>query len=194
MKRAPRHRALIALSGAALTIGALGVWGLAADRGTGATLGSEIAHDGGVLTAVGAWTMDDPMMSMMGGDGGNADQFAESGMPMGQMSQMMSDGVPDGMKRVAVQLSLRAGTEDMAFPASDIRLEVADRRFPPYTTLLADEVLSPGTQLSGLVTFEIPIDTVMADFLIDGDAEPISLDVSKGPDGGAPMMHDMDGM
>ena len=42
---------------------------------------------------------------------------------MGQMSQVVADAVPEEMKRVAVELDLRAGDQTMDFPAEPITLE-----------------------------------------------------------------------
>lgn len=189
-ERGRRYRGRIAITVAACAVFGVGAWGLTADRSHGPTTGAEVAHDGGRFVVVDAWTMDDPMMAMMGGEGGNADQFAQSGMSMGQMSQMMSDAVPEGMKRVAVQVSLRAGSTPMEFPADEVRLEVDGVSVQPYTALLADEVLAAGDQLSGLVTFEVPIGTSGASFHLGPDTDAVNVDVSRGPGGAAPMVHD----
>lgn len=192
-QRGRRYRGRIAIAAAAIVVLGVGVWGLRADRSAGTTVGTEVDHDGGTFAVVDAWTIDDPMMAMMEGEGANSDQFAQSGMSMGQMSQMMSDAVPEGMKRVAVQLSLRAGSDSMAFPADEVRLQVGEVAYRPYTALLADGVLAAGDQLSGLVTFEVPVDAVAASFLLGPDTDAVSVDVSRGPGGRAPMVHDHEG-
>jgi hypothetical protein len=186
------HRAWIFVGLALLGLIALGVWGLTADRGTPATVGTAISHDGGSVMAIGAWTIDDPMMAMMGGDEENADQFAQSGMPMAPMSQMMSDAVPEGMKRVAVELDLVAGNTVMRFPESVMTLDADGTTYRPYSALLADEQLQPNSQLSAVVTFEVPLEVMAATFHLDGDATPINVDVSLGPDGQEPAAHDHD--
>ena len=186
------HRAWIFVGLALVVVLALGVWGLTADRGTPATVGTAISHDGGSVMAIGAWTIDDPMMAMMGGDEENADQFAQSGMPMAPMSQMMSDAVPEGMKRVAVELDLVAGDTVMRFPESAMTLDVDGTTYRPYSALLADEQLQPNSQLSAVVTFEVPLDVMAATFHLDGDSTPINVDVSLGPDGQEPAAHDHD--
>ena len=186
------YRAWIFVGVALIGIVALGVWGLAADRGTPATVGTQIGHDGGSVMAIGAWTIDDPMMAMMGGDDDNSDQLAQAGMPMAPMSQMMSDAVPEGMKRVAVELDLVAGNTVMRFPERAMTLDADDTTYRPYSALLADEQLQPNSQLSAVVTFEVPIEAMAATFRLDGDATPINVDVSMGPDGQEPAMHEHD--
>jgi hypothetical protein len=182
------HRAWVFVGFGLMIIVALGFWGLTAGGDTVSTIGTAIDHDGGTYTAVDAWTIDDPMTAMMGG--ANADQFAQSGMPMGQMSQMMSDAVPEGMKRVAVELDIHAGDQQMAFPTEQITLDAGGQTFHPYGSLLADESLTPGSRLSGIVIFEVPIDTATATFRLNGDAPSVTVDVSKGPGGRAPATHD----
>ena len=184
------HRAWFFVGIGFMVIVALGFWGLTADSGDAATIGTSIGHDGGTYTAVDAWTIDDPRTVMMGGDGQNADQFAQSGMPMGQMAQIMSDPVPEGMKRVAVQLDLRAGDEQMNFPTDRVTLKADGQTYSPYTSLLADESLAPGSRLSGIVTFEVPIDVGTATFRLDGGSPSITVDVSKGPGGQPVATHD----
>lgn len=175
-----------------LILTVIGVWGWSLDRTSSAMLGTELGLEGGTYLVSGAWTIDDPMMAMMGTDEDNADQFAQSGMPMAPMSQMMSDAVPEGMKRVAVELDLVAGDRVMTFPGAEMTLEVDDTIYTPYSFVLADEELQPRTRLSGVVTFEIPIETVDATYRLNGDARPVVVDVSRGPDGGDPVVHDHD--
>ena len=170
-----------------------GLWGLTLDRTTTAAVGTEVGHGGGTMVVTNAWTIDDPMMAMMGSDQDNADQFAQSGMPMGSMSEMMSDAVPEGMKRVAVELEIVAGNRVMTFPAEAMTLQVADTVYAPYRAVLADGELQPRSQLSGVVTFEVPLETIDATFRLDDDARPVVVDVSRGPDGGDPMVHDHEG-
>jgi hypothetical protein len=184
------HRAWVFVGLGLMVIVALGFWGLTAGTDAVSTIGTAIDHDGGTYTTVDAWTIDDPMSAMM--DGANADQFAQSGMPMGQMSQMMSDAVPDGMKRVAVELDLHAGDQEMDFPAEQITLDVDGETYHPYGSLLADESLAPGGRLSGIVIFEVPIAAGTAVFQLDGDAPSVTVDVSKGPGGREPATHDHD--
>ena len=192
MVRERNYRAWIFIGLTLLGVVALGAWGLTADRGTAATVGTEIGHDGGSVMAIGAWTIDDPMMAMMGGDEENADDFARAGMPMAPMSQMMSDAVPEGMKRVAVELDVVAGDRVMRFPESAMTLDANGMTYRPYSALLADEQLQPNSQLSAVVTFEVPLEVVAATFHLDEDATPIELDVSTGPDGQEPATHDHD--
>lgn len=174
-------------------VAALGVWGLTADRGADLAM-TEFEFDGGTVRAVNAWTIDDPMAGMMGGgDQSNSQGFAAQGMSMGAMSQMMSDAVPEGMKRVAVQIELIAGDGVMNFPADDVTLEIDGGEVLHYQALLGDEELQPGEMLSGVVTFEVPMDTMDGIFRISEKAPGMPVDVSRGPDGGEPANHEHGG-
>lgn len=108
----------------------------------------------------------------------DVDHFASSGM---QMSGMISDAVPEGSKRVAVEVVLRAGAGPMRFPSDEVRLEVDQTRYPPYDALLGDGVLAPGTQLNGAVIFEVPDDSGAALFRLAADTRPVAVDVGGGP-------------
>ena len=189
-ERERSRRGLIFIVTVVLALTLAGLWGLSLDRTRTAAVGTEVGHEGGTIVVTDAWTIDDPMMAMMGGDEENADQFAQSGMPMAPMSQMMSDAVPEGMKRVAVELDLVAGDRVMTFPGEVMTLEVDETIYAPYSAVLADGQLQPGTRLSGVVTFEIPIETVDATFRLNDDARPVAVDVSMGPDGTEPVFHD----
>lgn len=182
-ERAHSRRGLIFVGVLVIALTLVGLWGLSLDRTRTANLGTEVGHEGGTIVVTGAWTIDDPMMAMMGGDDENADLFAQSGMPMAPMSQMMSDAVPEGMKRVAIELDIVAGDRVMTFPGDVMTLEIDDTIYAPYSALLADGELQPQSQLSGVVTFEVPIETVDATFRLNDDARPVAVDVSMGPNG-----------
>lgn len=189
----PQLRAWVAVGAGLSAVAALGVWGLTADR-TDDLMVTQFEFDGGTVRAVNAWTIDDPMAGMMGGtDDSNSASFAQQGMSMGAMSQMMSDAVPEGMKRVAVQIELIAGNEVMTFPADDVTLEIEGGEVLHYQALLGDEMLQPGELLSGVVTFEVPMDTMEGVFRISEDAPGMMVDVSRGADGGEPATHDHQG-
>ena len=102
-------------------------------------------------------------------------------MPMGQMSQMMSDAVPEGMKRVGVELDLQAGDQEMDFPAEQITLEAGGETFSPYGALLADESLAPGSAPQRHRHLRGAVGTGTATFRLNGDAPAVTVDVSKGP-------------
>ena len=186
----PQLRAWIAVGAGLSAVAALGVWGLSADRSSDLAV-TQFQHDGGTVRAVNAWTVDDPMAAMMGGtDDSNESGFAQQGMTMGAMSQMMSDAVPEGMKRVAVQIELLAGSDVMNFPADDVTLEIVGGEVLHYQALLGDEMLQPGELLSGVVTFEVPMDTMEGVFRISEDSPGMLVDVSRGANGGVPASHD----
>lgn len=149
-------------------------------------VGSEVEHDGGRFVVQSAWTTGDPMMAMMPD---NDEQFAGAGMKM--MSSMISDAVPEGAKRVAVEVVVRAGEDPMSFPVSEVRLSAGEVAYEPYTVLLGDGSLAAGEQISGVAVFEVPSDTAVAQFHLADDARAVDLDVTGGP-GGGPGHDDMD--
>jgi hypothetical protein len=149
-------------------------------------VGSEVEHDGGTFVVRSAWTTGDPMMAMMPD---NDEQFAGAGMEM--MSSMISDAVPEGAKRVAVEVVVRAGADPMSLPVSEVRLRAGDVLHEPYTVLLGDGSLAAGEQISGVAVFEVPSDTTVAQFHLAEDARAVDLDVTGGP-GGGPGHDDMD--
>ncbi|MGA0878767.1 MAG: hypothetical protein ACO3SP_06570 [Ilumatobacteraceae bacterium] len=133
---------------------ALGVWGLVADRSEPAGVGDSVGLGGGSVRVDDAWVLGDPMAGMHS----SANQFASLGM---SMSQMLPDAVPEGMKRVAIQMHLAAGsTREMEFPARDFALVVDGVRYGTYRSLLGDQRLSPGDQLLGMVVFEVPMEAL----------------------------------
>lgn len=160
---------LIVVFGALL---GLGWWGLAADRSTAPTLGEEIAVPGGHYTVVAAWTVGDPMMAM---HDTNMSQFAQSGM---SMSQMLPDAVPEGYKRVAVQVTVEASQTELRFPESGISLELDDTRVTPYVTLLGDQRLDAASRIDGVVTFEVPEDWTAAVFRLTGNGPSAVVDLT----------------
>ncbi|MFK5633644.1 MULTISPECIES: hypothetical protein [unclassified Ornithinimicrobium] len=167
----------LVLLGVVLLLG-LTVWGQVAADGR-ALVGSEVEHDGGRLVVTGAWTIQDPMMLMHPDD---ADRFERLGMQMG--SAMISDAVPEGSKRVAVEMVVSAGEEGTEFPASDVTLTVDGQEHSPYLALLGDESLTPGAMINGVVVFEVPGGTGPAQFRLGPGTEPVHVDVSGGPGGG----------
>ncbi|MGC5584592.1 hypothetical protein [Ornithinimicrobium sp. W1665] len=167
---------LVAL-GAVLLL-ALTVWGRLAEDGR-ALVGSEVEHDGGQVVVTGAWTIQDPMMLMHPED---ADRFAALGMQMS--SSMISDAVPEGSKRVAVEMVLSGGEEGTQFPARDVTLTVDGQEHPPYLALLGDESLTPGARINGVVVFQVPSGAAAAQFRLGPDTQPVHVDVSGGPGGG----------
>lgn len=171
--------------GVALLLG-LTAWGQLAgtDR---ALVGSEVEHDGGRLVVTGAWTIQDPMMLMHPDD---ADRFATLGMQMS--SAMISDAVPEGSKRVAVEMVVSAGEEVAQFPARDVTLTIDGQEHSPYLALLGDESLTPGARINGVVVFEVPGEAGAAQFRLGPGTEPVHVDVSGGPGGGGGADHETD--
>lgn len=165
--------------GVALLV-ALSVWGQTAGTGR-ALVGSEVPHDGGRFVVTEAWTTVDPMMLMHPDD---ADSFAALGMQMGAMSAMLPDAIPEGSKRVAVELAITAGREQMSFPAAQTSLTADGVTHGPYLALLGDESLAPGTRLNAVVIFEVPMSTGAAQFRLGPGSDPIHVDVGAGGGGG----------
>ncbi|MFN2345604.1 MAG: hypothetical protein ABR616_07800 [Dermatophilaceae bacterium] len=106
----------------------------------------------------------------------NADQFAALGMQMG--SAMITDAIPEGAKRVAVELALGAGATEMEFPAAEVSLTADGVVYGPYLTLLGDEALLPQARINGVVLFEVPMETGAAEFRLGPETRPVHVDVS----------------
>lgn len=156
----------------------LGLWGLAADRSESAGIGDSVGLGSGSVRVEDAWTLGDPMAGMHSG----ADQFASLGM---SMSQMLPDAVPEGMKRVAVQMHLSAGSSsEIEFPARDFSLVVDGTRYGTYRSLLGDQRLAPGDQLRGIVIFEVPSATSQGTFESARFDRVFQLDFGPGGDHG----------
>lgn len=163
---------VLALS--ASLIAAIAIWGFWL-RTSEASVGVPIEYDGGTATVNAAWVMDDPMRLMHPDD---PDKFAAAGMP--SMSMAMSDAVPEGFKRVAVEVLLRAGDAPMEFPAAGVALSADGERYAPTVSMLSDEELTAGNALDALAIFEVPVETGLARFHLAVGAPPIALDLSGG--------------
>ncbi|USQ76455.1 hypothetical protein [Ornithinimicrobium cryptoxanthini] len=158
----------------------LSLWGQMSGTGR-ALVGSEVPHDGGSFVVTEAWTTVDPMMLMHPDD---ADNFAALGMQMGAMSAMLPDAIPGGSKRVAIELAMSAGGEEMTFPAGQTSLTADGVSYGPYLALLGDESLPPGTRINAVVIFEVPMDTGAAQFRLGPDSDQVHVDVGAGGGGG----------
>jgi len=170
----------------AVALAAIGGWAVWASRTQPPAIGEPIGYDGGEYTVVGAFPVDDPMAGMTAA---NSQQFAASGM---SMSQMLPDAVPDGMKRVAVEVVLTAGDQPMEFPADSTRLTVNGTPYEHYRALLGDERLNPGEAISGVVTYEVPVGTSLAQFTLATSTPAVTVDVSGGDTMDMGDMADMD--
>ncbi len=179
-------RGWVAVAAGVLALLALVGWSQWQSAQAPVLVGSEVDHDGGTFVVESAWTTGDPMMAMMPD---NDEQFAAAGMQM--MSSMISDAVPDGAKRVAVEVVVRAGEDPMTFPVSEVRLRAGQVAYEPYTVLLGDGTLAAGEQISGVAVFEVPSETTVAQFHLADGARAVDLDVTGGP-GGGPGHDDMD--
>ena len=177
-------RATILLLITGVLVVGLAAWGLVSSRSVPPQVGDPVPLDGGEFIVAGAFVVDDPMASMTAA---NSQQFAMSGM---SMSQMLPDAVPEGMKRVAVELILAAGDEEMSFPTDGVRLVAGDVTYPVYRALLGDERLNPKERLSGVVTFEVPVETTTALFTLAPETPAVPVNVAGGQvmdmDHGAP--------
>ncbi|QKJ18229.1 hypothetical protein [Microbacterium hominis] len=168
--------AVAAVLSAALV--ALAVWGAYTAMNPRALIGETISHDGGEFSVVAAWTMDDPMSAM---PANNAAQFSAAGMSA--MSAMMGDPVPEGMKRVMVQLELAAGDEAMEFPLEGVSLSADGASFGVVSSMLDDERLEPNTAMHALAIFEVPVETGVASFSLGAGSASVAVDVAGNPGG-----------
>lgn len=112
---------------------------------------------------------------------------ARPGMAMPGMGSD-DDPVADGMRRVSVELTLLATTDEpLEFTADDFRLQVPGAEpVSPHRSLLPESVLPPGTQLSGVLVFEVPQDAAAGDFAYDGGR---GTEVALPPEEGADAPH-----
>lgn len=164
---------------AAVAVLALVAWGIAAASSARALIGQPVEHSGGTFTVLAAWTMDDPMRLMHPDD---PDKFAASGMQM--MSAMMSDPLPEGMKRVSIELELIAGDSLMTFPEGDVALTADGVAYGVYSSMLSDGELRTGLMLSAVAVFEVPVETGVAEFRLGPGSTPVAVDVAGSPGGG----------
>lgn len=76
------------------------------------------------------------------------------GMPSG----MMSDPVPEGFRRVAVNISLLGrAAEGLAYDAADFRATVPGAApVPPQREAMGRGVIPQGAQVNGILVFEVP--------------------------------------
>ena len=163
--------AVVALS--ALVVAAVVLWGAGLRGHHG--IGDSVPHDEGVVVVSDAWVMDDPMRLMHPDD---PDRFAASGMA--SMPMMMPDAVPEGFKRVAVAMNLRAGPEPMRFPVEGVTVTVDGTPYAIYTSMLQDGELAAGSALDAIAVFEVPSETGAAQFRLADDFPPVTLDLTGG--------------
>ncbi|WP_404430610.1 hypothetical protein LG299_12250 [Microbacterium lacus] len=165
--------AIVALS--TLVVAVVVAWG-AGLRSTYA-IGDSVPHNGGVVVVSDAWVMDDPMRLMHPDD---PDRFASAGMA--SMPMTMPDSVPEGFKRIAVELALRSGTEPMQFPVEGVTVTAAGQSYAIYTSMLQDGQLAPGSALDAIAVFEVPAETGAAEFRLAEGFPPVSLNLVGGHD------------
>ena len=80
------------------------------------------------------------------------------------------DPVAEGMRRISIDLTLAAGTEELAYSAGRFTLDVdgepADRQ--GHRDVLPGEVLPAGTQLSGTILVDVPVGATTGTLRYDG--------------------------
>jgi hypothetical protein len=94
---------------------------------------------------------------------------ARPGMAMPGMGTDQ-DPVAEGMRRVSVDVTLQAtGDDPLRFEVRRFHLQVAgEDAAAPHRSVLPESVLPPGTQLSGTLVFEVPVDATTAVLSYDG--------------------------
>jgi hypothetical protein len=102
-----------------------------------------------------------------------------------------NDPVPDGMRRVSVDVTLTADVDEtMSYASGDFTLEAPGKApVPPHNDVLPGEELPAGTSIAGTLIFDVPQDAISAVLAFDGGT---GTEVSLPPEvaGDAPVPHD----
>lgn len=116
-------------------------------------------------------------------DGGafRVDNIRGAENPMGAMPGMGTDAdpVPEGSRRVVVEVTLRAAEDEaLRYAVNDFRLVVPGGGVPhtPHRQELPGSEVPPGMTRSGTLTYQIPDGSESASLLVDG-APPVELDL-----------------
>ena len=151
--RSHEIRSVVAVAAGVLAILLLATWSFAQGWGRGPVVGpGELAVDGGIARVNGVISGASPQQAMPG---------------------MGTDDAPvaEGMRRVSVDLTLQAGIEEVSYAGDRFTLvvdgEPADRRAD--RDILPGDLLPPGTQLSGTIVFDVPIEATSGTLSYDGD-------------------------
>lgn len=177
--RVPRYRALVGgliLALAVVAALAAGGWGVVsslAGEGPPARVGESVEVPGGTMR-VEKVTPEHMAPMKMG-------KFANAGM---SMSSTGMDMAPEGYSRFAVEVTLAAEGENLAFAPEDFRLsgEGVKTHGPVRSQLGADSV-PDGSVVSGNLVFQAPEKSKGLTLEFDG-GRPVALDLPANLDGG----------
>jgi hypothetical protein len=159
-RRRPASLALLAASVLALTAGG---WALLVAPGEHAVMGSELRIPGGTLRLEGV----EPEVLVHNPE-----------MPAG----MMPDPVPDGMRRVAVDVTLRADQAGGVVYAPE-RFTVSAGDAPPAVPVreqLGSGTMPEGSTLAATLTFLVPEDAPAAELYVEGASGHLALALEPG--------------
>ena len=150
-----RARWLVALglTTALLLLGAAALVSvLRRDHSNAAAVGRSFDIDHGQMVVDSMTDVNDPMAGMQAMQ--NASAFGASGMPMAGMTP---DPVPEGMRRVRVDIRIRAEDLAVEYPSNRFKLG-ADGSLPvsPRRSLSGDAVVAAGMSASASFEFDVP--------------------------------------
>lgn len=102
-------------------------------------------------------------------------QSHPGGMPAG----MMPDPVPDGFRRVSVDVTLRS-TEggSMAYAADQVEVDAPGvKPTPPIRSTLDEGTLAAGERVTGSLLFQIPDDLTVVTLAVAGDERGLRVEI-----------------
>jgi hypothetical protein len=119
------------------------------------------------------------------------DQVVSAARPGMAMPGMGTDDDPvaKGMRRVSVDVTLQATEEDpLRFTVDRFSLQAPGRdATQPHRAVLPESELPPGTQLSGTLVFEVPVDAATAVLTYGGgDGTEVALPAEEAGETGHP--------
>lgn len=101
--------------------------------------------------------------------------------PKGMPAGMMPDPVPDGFRRVSVDVTIRS-TEDgsMAYASDQIDVDAPDMSpTVPIRSTLDEGTLSEGERVTGSLLFQIPDDVRVVTLSVAGDERGLRVEIPR---------------
>jgi len=131
-----------------------------------------VAFGAGTLIVTAAAEQSDPMAAMQHT---NQQGFAAAGMNMKAMSP---DPIPDGSRRIRVDLEVRATSGEVRFPADVFTMVNGDgscEPVKPHSSFLGDATAPQGLVSTGNLQFDVPGTWTTPRLVVAGAASPVVL-------------------